>query len=138
VKVEIAQDLPTVYGDRSRLLEVVQNLMDNAVKFMGEQPEPKVGVGVQLVGDETVFYVSDNGMGIDGNYQDRIFRIFDKVDRDSEGTGIGLSLVKRIIEVHGGRLWVESAGRGRGSTFRFTLPVIDMATDQTHARERER
>ena len=67
VEVEIAQDLPTVYGDRARLLEVVQNLMDNAVKFMGEQPEPKVVVGVRQDGDETVFYVSDNGMGIDGN-----------------------------------------------------------------------
>jgi len=122
VQVHIAPDLPVVMGERPRLLEVLQNLLDNAVKFMGAQPQPCVNFGVRRDAEETVCYVSDNGIGIAPRYHEKIFGLFERLDVSSDGTGIGLALVKRIIEVHGGRIWVESAGEGHGSTFCFTFP----------------
>jgi signal transduction histidine kinase len=124
VQVDIAPDLPVVCGDRPRLLEVMQNLIENAVKFMGNQPEPRIEVGVQHQKEETLCYVRDNGIGIEPRYQERIFSLFDRLDPTLEGTGIGLALVQRIIEVHRGCIWVESEGKGHGSTFYFTLPRI--------------
>jgi PAS domain S-box-containing protein len=112
----------TLYGDRPRLMEIWQNLVENAVKFMGQQPEPHLEIGLEEQGADTVFFVCDNGIGIDPQYQGKIFSIFEKLDVDSEGTGIGLALVKRIVELHKGSIWVESAGRGQGACFRFTLP----------------
>ena len=122
VQVHIAPDLPVVVGDRPRLLEVLQNLLDNAVKFMGAQPQPRINFGVRRDAEETVCYVRDNGIGIAPRYHEKVFSLFERLDGSSDGTGIGLTLVKRIIEVHGGRIWVESAGEGHGSTFCFTLP----------------
>jgi PAS domain S-box-containing protein len=122
VQVHIAPDLPVVVGDRPRLLEVLQNLLDNAVKFMGTQPRPCINFGVRRDAEETVCYVRDNGIGIEPRYHEKVFGLFERLDSTSDGTGIGLTLVKRIIEVHGGRMWVESAGEGHGSTFCFTLP----------------
>jgi PAS domain S-box-containing protein len=122
VQVHVAPDLPVVVGDRPRLLEVLQNLLDNAVKFMGSQPQPCINIGVRRVGEETVCYVRDNGVGIEPRYHEKVFGLFERLDVSSDGTGIGLTLVKRIIEVHGGRIWVESAGQGYGSAFCFTLP----------------
>lgn len=124
VQVTIAPDLPTVHGDYPRLLEVLQNLVDNAVKFLGDQAEPLVEIGARQEGEETVFFVRDNGTGIDPRYHQKIFGLFERLSADTEGTGIGLALVKRIVEVHGGRIWVESA-LGQGSTFCFTLPHKD-------------
>jgi len=121
VTVQVQPNLPAVYGDRQRLIEVVQNLVDNAAKFMGPQPHPQVEIGQR--GEEPgqqVFYVRDNGIGIAPEHQARIFGLFDKLDSGSEGTGIGLAIVKRILEVHGGRIWVESE-LGKGTTFYFTL-----------------
>ncbi len=129
-QVEILPDLPVVFGDRARLLEVLQNLIDNAVKFMGDQPQPRIEIGVKQDhdrGEETVCYVRDNGMGIDPRDYDRVFRLFEQLDPRIEGTGVGLALVKRIVEVHGGRTWVESEGHGRGCTFWFALPRKDVA-----------
>ncbi len=123
VAVKIADCLPNVRGDRKELLEVFQNLLENAIKFMGEQPEPKIEIGQRSEpGAAPLFYIRDNGMGIDSRFFGRIFGIFQKLDAQSDGTGIGLALVKRIIEVHGGRIWVESEGLGKGSTFCFTIP----------------
>jgi signal transduction histidine kinase len=124
VVVEVASDLPSVYGDAPRLFEVVQNLIDNAVKFMGDQPEPRVQIGVREAQGERVFFVKDNGIGVDTRYQEKIFGLFEKLNQTGEGSGIGLAIVKRIVEVHGGRLWVESAGSCSGSTFCFTLPGV--------------
>lgn len=120
VTIEIMPGMPTVRGDRARLVEVVQNLVDNACKYMGDQPYPQVEIGVRQVDGETIFYVHDNGMGIDPRFHDKVFGLFEKLDPTSEGTGIGLALVRRIIETHGGRIWIESAV-GAGSTFCFTL-----------------
>jgi signal transduction histidine kinase len=121
VQVYIAPDLPVVVGDRPRLLEVLQNLVDNAVKFMGTQPTPRIEIGCRQEEKKTVYYVQDNGVGIDPRYHEKVFGLFERLEPESDGTGIGLALVKRIIEVHGGRIWVESAGQGCGSTFCFTL-----------------
>ncbi len=123
VSVRIAEHLPVVLGDRQRLLEVLQNLIDNAAKFMGPQKAPRIEIG--RIGDEfgnPVLYVRDNGIGILPEHYDRVFGLFNKLDGKSDGTGIGLALVKRIIEVHGGRIWVQSEV-GSGSTFYFTLPA---------------
>lgn len=122
VKVEIQPNLPQVYGDRQRLLEVLQNLIDNAARFMGDQPHPRIEIG--CIGEEDgypVFFVRDNGIGIAPELQGRIFGLFDKLDPNSEGTGVGLAIVKRIVEVHGGRIWVQSDA-GRGASFYFSLP----------------
>ncbi len=122
VAVSVADDLPAVWGDRARLLEVLQNLVDNAAKFMGEQTSPRVEIGVRREPDEDVFYVRDNGRGIDARFRDRVFALFEKLDPDSDGSGVGLALVKRIVDLHHGRVWVESEGEGRGTTVCFTLP----------------
>jgi signal transduction histidine kinase len=123
ITVYVADDLPRVRGDRKRLLEVFQNLLDNSIKFMGDQPEARIEIGMRKVTDGSpVFYVGDNGIGIEQRFHERIFGIFHKLDARSEGTGIGLALVKRIIEYHGGRIWVESDGLGKGVIFCFTIP----------------
>ena len=124
VEVEMAENLPAVCGNRRRLSQVLENLLDNAIKFMGDQLHPRIEIGFDKQRDENVFYVRDNGMGIDPPYHDTIFDLFSKLDSGSEGTGIGLALVRRILEVHGGRVWLESAGRGHGSTVYFTLPLL--------------
>ena len=123
VAVSIAPELPVVRGDRSRLVQAVQNLVDNAAKFMGEQPQPLIEIGLRAGGSLPVFFVRDNGVGIAPRHQERVFRLFDKLDAGGEGTGVGLALVKRVVELHGGRIWVESPGEGGGSTFCFTLPA---------------
>jgi signal transduction histidine kinase len=124
IRVISANDFPVVHGDRTRLVEVVQNLADNAAKFMGNQSQPQIEIGFHA--DEKngspIFFVRDNGIGIDPQYHERIFGLFNKLDAQTEGTGVGLALVKRIIEVHGGRIWVESEV-GKGATFLFTLAM---------------
>ena len=88
---------------------------------MGAQPDPVIEAGVDLSGAEPVFFVRDNGIGLDPRHADKIFGLFEKLNPGMEGTGMGLALVSRIIETHGGRIWVESEGPGRGTAFRFTL-----------------
>ena len=121
IQISIQENLPTIHGDRQRLIEVLQNLIDNAAKFMGDQAAPRIEIGLSgYEGDMPIFHVRDNGVGIDIVHHDRIFGLFNKLDATSEGTGIGLALVKRIIEVHGGRIWVESEP-AKGAAFLFTL-----------------
>lgn len=122
LEVHISPGLPVLHVDRPRLLEVFQNLIENSMKFMGDQPYPRIEIGAKKDGDETVFFVRDNGIGINPSYHEKVFGLFNKLDQKTEGTGIGLALVKRIVEVHGGRIWVESEGIGQGSAFCFTLP----------------
>ncbi|WP_456427301.1 PAS domain S-box protein [Rhodocaloribacter sp.] len=122
-EVRIPDCMPEVFGDRLRLLEVFQNLIDNALKFMGDQPAPCVEVEAHVEGREVVCSVRDNGIGINPRYLETIFGLFNRLDNKVEGTGIGLTLVKRIVEEHGGRIWAVSEGEGRGATFTFTLPM---------------
>ncbi len=124
IEIKLAENLPVVYGDRIRLVEVVQNLLENAAKFMGDQARPRINIGVREQGGEAIFFVQDNGIGIAPQYHQKVFGLFDKLDPQSDGTGVGLALVKRIVEVHGGRIWVESEGPGQGSTFWFSLPTV--------------
>jgi signal transduction histidine kinase len=122
VRIERDEQGPKLFGDRPRLLEIWQNLIENAVKYMGDQGTPRIRLGVEETGGEIVFFVRDNGMGIDPRYREKIFGLFEKLDAKSEGSGLGLALVKRIVELYGGRIWVESEGARKGSCFRFTLP----------------
>ncbi len=122
VTVNISPDLPIVYGDRIRLREVMENLIDNAAKYTGNQQNPVIEIGTREEDGQRIIFVKDNGLGIDPRYQTRIFNLFEKLDPTMEGTGLGLALIKRIIELHGGRGWVESKGEGHGSTFCFTIP----------------
>ncbi len=122
ITVHVQPELPSVCCDRPRLLEVMQNLLDNAAKYMGDQPSPLVEIGQR--GEENgvcVFYVRDNGIGIAPEHHERVFGLFNKLDARTEGTGVGLALVRRIVEVHGGKVWVESE-LGAGCMFCFTLP----------------
>lgn len=122
VRLEIGEDLPLVCGDRRRLLEVVQNLLDNAAKFSAGQPAPLVEIGCDgYEAGMPILFVRDNGIGIPPEHHERVFGLFNKLDPTAEGTGVGLALVKRIVEFHGGRIWVESE-LGKGATFFFTLP----------------
>ncbi|MBK9927661.1 MAG: GHKL domain-containing protein [Anaerolineales bacterium] len=122
VKIVIADVLPVLYGDRIRLLEVFENLIDNAIKYMGDQPEPVIEIGTRNTAGQQVIFIKDNGIGVDAQYHTKIFGLFEKLDATVEGTGIGLALVKRIIETHHGWVWIESEGLGKGSTFCFTIP----------------
>lgn len=118
-------DLSPVYGDHRRIWVVVQNLVENAIKYMGDQSAPRIEIGMRKDAKQYVFYVRDNGKGVEPRYHETIFGLFNKLDARSKGTGVGLSLVKRIIEVHGGRVWVESDGSGKGSTFCFFVGSAD-------------
>jgi len=121
VLIEFTDSGQKIHGDHVRLVEALQNLMDNAIKFMGTQPNPRIHIGTILdANGKPAFFVKDNGIGIEPQYCDRIFGLFNKLDANTFGSGIGLTIVKRIIEVHGGKIWVESTP-GKGSTFYFTL-----------------
>jgi len=126
-KVDLRVDkLPTVVCDATAMTEVFHNLISNAIKY-NDKPHPVVEVGYgEKANPEThqaeyEFHVRDNGLGIKKEYFDKIFQIFQRLQRDEEGTGIGLTIVKRVVEWHGGRIWLESE-EGKGTTFYFTLP----------------
>lgn len=112
-----------LYGYQQRLLQLYQNLIDNAVKFMGNQTEPLIEIGSYLDSgiNQVVLFVRDNGSGIDPKYHDKVFGLFEKLDAKAEGTGIGLALIKRIVEVHGGAICLDSKGSDKGTTFFFTF-----------------
>lgn len=124
VRLKIQNDLPIVHCDRTRLIEIMQNLIGNAIKFMGDQPAPQIEIGSNGLDKDgkVILFVRDNGIGIEPRHHDRIFGLFNRLNPEVEGTGVGLTLVKRIVEVHGGRIWVESQP-GLGSTFFLTLPM---------------
>ena len=125
VKVTVADDFPVVHVDRMRIAEVLVNLITNSIKYMGDQPNPEIFIGYRKDGDEVVFFVRDNGIGIDKSQHEKVFELFYKLDSSTKGTGAGLAIVKRIIEVHGGRVWIESE-KGKGCTVCFTLPVVEL------------
>jgi light-regulated signal transduction histidine kinase (bacteriophytochrome) len=124
----LTQDpLPTVAADRTQLIQLFQNLIGNAIKFHGEEP-PRIHVSAENTGAEWRFSVRDNGIGFDPQDADRIFLIYQRLHAREEypGTGIGLAICKKIVERHGGRIWVSSK-LGEGSIFHFTLPTTPKA-----------
>lgn len=123
VAVEIGDTPLVLVGDRSRLVEIWQNLVENACKFMGDQETPRIEIGVEGSGPETLFFVRDNGIGIDPRFHSKVFGLFEKLEAGGDGTGLGLALVKRIVELYDGTIRVESAGTGKGTTIFFTLPT---------------
>jgi len=122
IDFHVEKNLPEIFGDYHRITEVLQNLVDNSIKFMGNQPKPRIDIGMERNNGEKRFFVKDNGIGIDPKFQIKIFGLFDRINPNIDGTGIGLSIAQRIVEVHGGRIWVDSRGENQGTTFYFTLP----------------
>jgi signal transduction histidine kinase len=124
VTLNVEKGLPLIYGEMERLSQVMENLLYNAVKYIGKKnPAPRIDVGAMEQGDQTVFFVRDNGIGIEKHYYQKIFEIFQRLPSGKKiggGTGVGLTIVKRIIEHHGGKVWLESE-LGKGTTFFFTL-----------------
>jgi signal transduction histidine kinase len=119
--IALPDPLPTIQGDATRLGHVLQNLIGNALKFRGKTP-PRIHIAAVKDGPRWQFSVRDNGMGIDPQQVGKLFQIFQRAHgREYAGTGIGLAICKRIVEQHGGRIWVESKP-GEGSIFYFTLP----------------
>ncbi len=119
--IKIQPDMPAIYADKHRMLEVAQNLLDNAIKFSQANIIPEVEVTATIDQNKVVCCVADNGIGIKVEYHNRVFGLFNRLDPSFEGTGIGLALVKRIIEVHNGNIRIESNGHGQGTRFYFTL-----------------
>jgi light-regulated signal transduction histidine kinase (bacteriophytochrome) len=110
-----------VVGDKDLLKMLLQNLMDNAWKFTRGVENPSIEVGTKKQDGKTVYFVKDNGVGFDGNFADKVFVPFHRLHREGfDGTGVGLAIVQRVAQCHGGEVWAESAV-GQGSTFYFTL-----------------
>ncbi|MFV2057575.1 MAG: ATP-binding protein [Thiohalomonadales bacterium] len=128
ISINVDENLPSVYVQEPRIKEVYLNLIENAIKYRRHDVATIIDVGMresEKNKDMKVFLVRDNGLGIESRYHNKIFDLFERLDNHSEGTGIGLAIVKRIIEVHEGEIWVESQGLGFGTTFCFELPQID-------------
>ncbi|NOX56307.1 MAG: PAS domain S-box protein [Planctomycetes bacterium] len=123
VQMVVAPDFPVVRGDRRRLGEVFQNLIDNAIKFSTNRPDPRVEIRCRKTQDRAVIEIRDNGIGISPQNRHRVFRVFEKLDPTTDGTGLGLAISKRIVEAHGGSIWIESEGSGQGTTVCVSLPL---------------
>jgi light-regulated signal transduction histidine kinase (bacteriophytochrome) len=120
-------DLPVVTGDHTQIVQLFQNVIANAVKFRGEA-HPRVHISARRQSDEWVFSVRDNGIGIDADQRERVFMVFKRLHSQSvyPGTGVGLAIATRIVERHGGRIWIDPASTS-GTTFLFTLPPFARA-----------
>ena len=130
VDVIVADEFPVVHVDRVRIEEMLQNIIENSIKYMGEQKNPRIEIGYTDDEHEYVFFVRDNGIGIPADQVDKVFQMFYRLERRTEGTGAGLTIAKKIIEVHKGRIWIESEGEGKGCTVLFTLPKYDQNNEK--------
>ena len=131
--IRVASPLPCLHVDRVRFGQVLQNLLDNGVKFHRKGVAPVIEIGIERNNGEARLYVRDNGIGIEKRYQEKIFGLFERLNTKREGTGVGLTIARRIVEQHGGRLWVESEP-GRGSTFWISLPdsvIVDAGAGES-------
>ena len=120
-EIVVEPELPHYKCDKQRMLQVIQNFIENALKYKKDDQPVCINIGTKRVDGKNVCYLKDNGIGIAPEYQDKVFDIFYKLDSSTDGSGIGLAYVKRIIEVQGGKIWVESDGLGHGTTFLFYL-----------------
>ncbi len=124
IEIHVQENLPVMRAERKRMVQVMENLLSNAVKYIDtDNPSPKIEVGMQEQNGRHVFYVQDNGIGIDPKYFEKIFQVFQRLPQAKkmdDGTGIGLTTAQRIIEHHGGKIWIDSQP-GKGTTFFFTI-----------------
>ena len=123
IRLSLGDNFPMIYCDAERMHQVFENLVVNAMKYMGETADPVIEVGYEDKGAIHQFYVRDTGVGIDPEFYRKIFEMFERLPETdhTEGTGLGLAIVEKIVERHGGRVWVNSR-KGAGATFYFTLP----------------
>lgn len=123
IRVEIRSPLPEILFARTPLEQLFSNLIGNAVRFMGDQPDPVIEIGAVAADAGITFYVRDNGIGIDPQHHQIIFGVFERLKEiETDGTGMGLALVRKILDLAGGNIWIES-NKGEGAVFYFTLPV---------------
>ena len=128
----VVHDLPNTLGDYPRILQIIQNLLENSLKFMGNQQDPEISVGSATQDGFQYYFVQDNGIGIAEEYHKKVFGLFEQLDQSVDGTGMGLSFVKKIIDNHGGRIWIESNAE-KGIKVCFTLtrpPAIQEPVDE--------
>jgi len=131
-------ELPPAFGDEATIREVLINLLANAVKYTRPRQEAAIGISGRVEGDDVVYSVTDNGVGFDMAYKDKLFGVFQRLHTaaEFEGTGIGLALVQRIVQRHGGRVWAEGKVN-EGATFCFTLPRRKNEEDEMRKVEKE-
>jgi signal transduction histidine kinase len=137
IVVSVENPLPTIMAERTRIQQVFQNLLSNAIKYM-DKPEGKIRIACGAEGTHWKFSISDNGPGIESRHFEKIFQLFQTLaPRDRvESTGVGLTLVKKIVEMYGGRVWIVSKV-GEGSTFFFTLPNTGATASSSKGKKRE-
>ena len=124
VKLIVEENLPNIYGDRNRIIQVFGNLLDNAIKYMGDQKQPVVHIKAEETGEKIQFSVSDNGSGMDEKSLKKLFSPFERFHADVNGTGLGLYMIKQIVESHDGTISAKSEGKGKGTTFSVILPNV--------------
>ena len=122
-EIQVQPRMPRVYADAARIREVFKNLIENGIKFTPPERHPRIDIDAEPLDAMVLCRVRDHGAGIEPRYHDRVFGLFDRLDPGVPGTGVGLALVKRIVETHGGEIWIDSQGNGQGCCFCFTLPL---------------
>jgi signal transduction histidine kinase len=130
-RIDTAPSFPNLHGDRERLVSVYQNLIENALKYVPDTRTPEIELNWRKVGTEIVYFVRDNGAGIDPSMHQRAFTVFETLGVEKSGSGIGLAIVQRAIDAHRGRVWIESEGEATGTTVCFCLPATPAATAST-------
>ena len=131
--VSTARKFPRVKVDRGMIIQVIDNLLQNSIKYRDKTVPLKIEIGYRLSGGETIFFVRDNGTGIDASEAEKVFDLFYRGMSEGEGSGIGLAVVKKIIEAHGGRIWVQQGQPEKGTTMCFTLPEQSSTNKEHHS-----
>ncbi len=126
VKLEVAEKLPEIYGDKNRMIQVFGNLLDNAIKYMGNQKNPLIIVKAEKTEEKVHFHITDNGSGMNKEALNKVFSPFERFHADVQGTGLGLYMVKQIIESHEGQIKATSSGKGMGTSFIITFPTAEL------------
>ena len=132
----VADNLPKIYGDRNRFIQIFENLIDNAIKYMGDQKKPLIEIKARGGRDTQQFLVIDNGSGMDETSIKKLFTPFKRFHAETEGAGLGLYMVKKIVASHDGTITAESEGKDKGTTFIVTLPKAEIAVQQEKARKK--
>ncbi|MER3374843.1 MAG: two-component regulator propeller domain-containing protein [Allomuricauda sp.] len=127
-QLNISENLPHIHGDRKRIIQVFGNLLDNAIKYMGDQPNPTINVEYEDTGETNIFLIRDNGSGMDESSLKELFTPFKRFHSNVKGTGLGLYMIKKIMDSHGGTIMAASEGKGKGTTFKLIFPKAKIET----------